>query len=499
MRAENLVELLHITKNFPGVVALDDVSFTIKKGEIHCLCGENGAGKSTLINICGGVYQPDSGQILFDGRTKRLLSPLHAEELGIGVAYQEIPLCKNMTVAANIFLGPKLKLSKGLLDWHAMEEETRELLALFNMKNDPGELVENLSIAEQSLIQIARVIYRKPRLLILDEPTAALTIDQKDTLFSLLKHLRQKQELSILYVSHRLEEVFEIADRITVLRDGKYIGTLEAKETDADNIIKMMVGREIKKTVARGKDVKAKKILEVKHLSRKGTFHDITFDLYEGEILGFAGFQGAGRTEVMRAIFGLDGFDAGEIYIDGRIKKIKSPIDAIKNRIGMISENRRDEGIVPLMTVKDNLIIVALDETSTIGFLQAGRIRELFKEFVARLNIKVASPFQLITKLSGGNQQKVIIARWLVKKPRILICDEPTRGIDVGAKAEIHSILDELTREGIGIILISSELPELLAICDRIVVMHEGTITGELNKKDATEEKIMRLAAGMEV
>ena len=497
MKSENFIEFVNISKVFPGVRALSDISFSIKRGEIHCLCGENGAGKSTLINICGGVYMPDGGHILINDRQERLTSPLKSEELKISIVFQEIPLCRNLSIAANIFLGPKPVTRGGLLDWDTMNAEAEKLIRLFGIRHKPDELVENLTIAEQSLVQIARAIHMQPDFLILDEPTAALSVNQKDVLFDVLRKIRKERELTVLYVSHRLEEIFEITDRITVLRDGKYVKTETTSEVNADRIVNLMVGRELSERVCSSDRVKGKTILEVKNISHKGVLKDISFSLKEGEILGIAGLQGAGRTELMRTIFGLDPRDSGEIILDGTRISIKSPVDAIKRRIGLISENRRDEGIVPLMSVKDNLISVSLKELSQFTFFSRSAIKKTVSKFIDKLKIKVTSPDQKIDGLSGGNQQKVIIARWLAKNPRVLICDEPTRGIDVGAKAEVHNILVELANQRVAVIVISSDLPEILCIADRILVMHEGQINGELEHNEANEEIIMKMATGL--
>ena len=497
MKSENFIEFVNVSKVFPGVKALSDINFSIKRGEIHCLCGENGAGKSTLINICGGVYLPDEGHILLNGKEERLTSPLKSEEFKISIVFQEIPLCRNLSIAANIFLGPKPVTRGGLLDWNTMNSRAEELIQLFGIKHSPDELVENLTIAEQSLVQIARAIHSEPDFLILDEPTAALSVNQKDILFNVLKKIRKERELTVLYVSHRLEEIFEIADRITVLRDGRYVKTVTSVEADADGIVSLMVGRELSQRVCASGREKGKSILEVKNISRKGVLNDISFSLKEGEILGIAGLQGAGRTELVRTIFGLDPRDSGEIMLDGTSISIKSPADAIKYRIGLISENRRDEGIVPLMSVRDNLISVSLEEHSRFTYFKGNAIKNTVSRFIEKLKIKVSSPDQRIDSLSGGNQQKVIIARWLAKNPRILICDEPTRGIDVGAKAEVHNILVELANQGMSVIVISSELPEILCIADRVLVMHGGKIKGEIDHSKANEEIIMKMATGL--
>lgn len=495
MKNENFIQFKDITKTFPGVKALSDISFSIKKGEIHSLCGENGAGKSTLINLCGGVFQPDNGTILINGEEKKILSPSISKELKIAIVYQEVPLCKNLSVAANIFLGSDAKTKNGVLDWKLMNSETKKLLDMFNLDFEPTKLVKDLTLAEQSLVQIAKQIYKEPEFLILDEPTSSLSNNQKDILFTILKKIRKERGTTILYVSHRLEEVFEICDTITVFKDGTYVDTVKTSDINPDKLINMMVGRNITETAYDGSKKVGDTVLEVKNFSNHKTFDGINLALKKGEIIGLSGFQGAGRTEFARALFGLDPKDTGETFINGKKVNIKDPVTAIKNGIGMISENRRDEGIVPLMSVKDNIIMVSLKKISDNNILNRKKIGDLVKKYVKMLNIKISNSGQAIQNLSGGNQQKAIIARWLAEDPKILICDEPTRGIDVGAKAEIHSLLVELAKNGISIIMISSELPELLSVCDRIIVMYEGRITGEIKHDEATEERIMKLAS----
>jgi ribose transport system ATP-binding protein len=497
MESENFIEFHNISKIFPGVKALSDVSFEIKKGEIHALVGENGAGKSTLINICCGVLQPNDGYILINGQKVKIDSPKDAEKFKIATVFQEIPVCSYMTIAKNIFLGPSPKSKFGLLNENYMNNETKKLLEIFNLKKYPNELMGNLPLAEQSMIQILRAIHNKPDFLILDEPTSSLSIEQKDILFGVLRKIRAERELTVLYVSHRLEEIFEIANRISVLKDGKYINTVNTQDTNLDMIIKMMVGRDIDKYIyEKNKNLKDT-LMEVRNLSRGKVLKGISFNINKGEILGLAGLQGAGRTELCRAIFGADKLDSGEIILEGKKVQIKNVGTAIKNGIAMISENRRDEGIIPVLSVTANLIIVAIKKVAKIGYFISRKIKNLVNDYIARLNIKVSNPSQRIDSLSGGNQQKVIISRWLANNPKLLICDEPTRGIDVGSKSEIHSIIVELARSGLGVLLISSELPEILSICDRILVMREGRITGELQHFEATEEKIMHMATAI--
>lgn len=497
MKSDNLIEFNNLLKKFPGVVALSNISFSIKLGEVHAICGENGAGKSTLINLCSGVLLPDSGGIIYKDKKVKIDSPFKAEKMKIATFHQEVPMCKNLTIAENIFLGPKPQSKYGFLDKKHMCDETLKLLKIFGLRHSPNELVKNLPLAEQSLIQIAKAIHSDPDFIILDEPTSSLSDAQKNMLFRVLKNIRKEKKLTILYVSHKLEEIFEIADKITVLRDGSYMGTVDASDSNIDAIIKMMVGRDIKKNIyAYDKEI-GEVVMQVNNLSRGRVLKDVNFSLHKSEILGIAGFQGAGRTEVARAIFGLDKRDSGEILVEGKKVRIKNPEEAINLGMAMISENRKDEGIIPIMSVKSNMIMAVLKQVSLFGCFNKKRIFKIIDEYTNLLKIKVASYDQKVENLSGGNQQKVIIARWLAKSPKILICDEPTRGIDVGAKAEIHSILKDLSKQGLSIILISSELPELLSISDRVIVMHEGKVTGELSHKEASEEKIMFLAAAI--
>lgn len=477
-------------------MALSDVSFHISKGEVHCLCGENGAGKSTLMNLCAGVFQPTSGVIKIRGSEAKINSIFQSEKLGFSVVHQEVPLCLNMSIAHNIFLGSK-KNTKGIfLDEKFMETETACLLKTFHMNRKPSDLVGSLSIAEQSIVQIAKAVYFKPEILILDEPTAALTNDQRTVVFDIMKKLKTENGTTIIYISHRLEEIMEIGDTITVLRDGHYITTRPVKDTTIDELVKLMVGRDlvIEKTVSYAAD---EVLLQVEHLTRKGEFQDISFTLKKGEILGLGGFVGAGRSEVLMSLFGFNKPDSGEIRIDGEKVKIKSPADAIRCGVGLIPENRRDDALIEEMSIMQNAQVVIIKDLIK-GFLISSKLaNKKIDEMVRKYNIKTNNVNAPILTLSGGNQQKVIISRWISNSPKILFCDEPTRGIDVGAKSEVYAILREIASQGIGIVFVSSELPELLSLSDRILVMHEGRITGELNREEASEEKFMRYAAAV--
>lgn len=494
---EPYIQFSNITKQFGGTVALKDVSFEIRKGEVHCLCGENGAGKSTLINLCAGVFQPTKGEILINGTPVQIQNVQHAEKLGFSVVHQEIPLCPNMTIAQNIFLTSKEGKNGPFLNQTYMREKTKELLELFQLKLNPDQKIGRLSIAEQSIIQIAKAVYFKPQILILDEPTAALTNNQREVMFQVVRKLIKENQTTVIYVSHRLEEVIELGDRATILRDGNYIATKEIKDINIEDIVTLMVGRKIDRSRLNDSCATEEILMRVENFSKKRQFENISFELKRGEILGFAGFVGAGRTEVLSAVFGGNRPDSGEIYIKGEKVKIKNPADAIKNRIGMIPENRRDDGLIASMSVKQNAQMVIWNRIKS-GFIRSEKkSRAIMDEMVKSYSIKADDADNSIMTLSGGNQQKVIIARWIANHPEILLCDEPTRGIDVGAKEEVYTILRNIARQGIGIVMVSSELPELLSLCDRIIVMHEGKITGELKREEATEEKIMWYAAAL--
>ncbi len=494
---DHIICFENITKKFGGTSALSDVCFKIKKGEVHCLCGENGAGKSTLMNLCAGVFQPTSGTIKIDGEEVKIHSIAHSEKLGFSIVYQEVPLCLNMSIAHNIFMGSS-KSTKGIfLNEKFMEKETEKLLERFKLNRNPSDMVGGLSIAEQSIVQIAKAVYFNPKILIMDEPTAALTNDQRNVMFEIIKELKEKNGTTIIYISHRLEEIMEIGDTITVLRDGQFVTTESVANVTIDDLVSLMVGRKIDAS----KDIPSyntgEKLLEVKNLTRKGEFENISFELNKGEILGLGGFVGAGRSEVLMSLFGFNKPDSGEILINDKKTSINSPADAIESGIGLIPENRRDDALIEEMTIKQNAQVVIIKDLVKGLLIDRKLADNKMKEMVSKYKIKANNVNLPILTLSGGNQQKVIISRWISNSPKILLCDEPTRGIDVGAKAEVYSILRSIAQEGIGIIIVSSELPELLALSDRIIVMHEGRITGEMSRKEATEEKFMRYAAAV--
>lgn len=496
VNGEHLVEFVEISKAFPGVQALNKVSFGIRRGEVHALVGENGAGKTTLINILSGALRQDSGRILWRGKEISLPDPRAAQHIGISTVYQELNLCHNLTVAGNVFLGRELVRANGTLDWSKMNAETARLMAMLEVDIDPQTPVSGLRVSQQQLTEIAKALGRRSELLIMDEPTSALTDKETMTLFNTIRLLKE-QGVTVLYVSHRLEEIFRIADRVSVLRDGKYIGTLNVAESTIDQIIRKMVGRELGEMVQRTGKSLEHPILEVNGLTCQGRFYDVNFSVHSGEILGFFGLQGAGTSDVGRALFGLQRVDGGQLRLDGHVIRIATPADSIKQGFGFVPSDRRAEGLVSLMDVRSNIAIVRLNEFSRFGFIDRRKLHQVAQQYANSLKIIHPGLDQLVSKLSGGNQQKVILARWLAAKPRLLILEEPTRGIDVGAKAEIHKILDGLAKEGMGIVMVSSELPEILRMCDRIIVMYQGHITGEFERGRATAEKVMSCATRM--
>ena len=489
-----LLRLNGITKIFPGTVALSDVSFSVNKAEIHAIVGENGAGKSTLMNIISGSLLPDKGEIYLEGKKVNIRSPRDAQNLGISIVHQELALCPHLTVAENIYIGRLPEKSAKIVDFKKLNQMSQEVLSLFDEVNiKPTDKVANLNVAQQQIVEIAKAITFNCKLLILDEPTSALSEADAAVLFKIIKDLKAKG-ISILYISHRLREIFELADRITVLRDGRYITTLNTAETNPDQVVSLMVGREIKEMYPPKADRIGKEIFRVENIS-SDKVQNVSFALHEGEVLGFAGLVGAGRTELAQTICGILPKHCGEIYLEGKKIEINSLEDAIKHKIGYVTEDRKQYGLFLKLPVAHNVSAIHLKYDYKRLLIERQKELSLAQEFVKKLNVKTSSYLQLVMSLSGGNQQKVMIAKWLAINPRILILDEPTRGIDVGAKAEIHTLLRELAKNGIGIILISSEMPEIIGMCDRVIVMREGRVTGELSGDKITEENIMQLAA----
>lgn len=495
-----LLEVRGVSKAFPGVQALDNVDFEAYAGEVVALLGENGAGKSTLMKILSGAYQMDKGEIWLRGQRVTPQNPHHAQELGIAIIYQEFNLTPNQTVATNIFLGRE-PFHQGLLgklrflDREYMRREAAALLARVGARFSPDALVRDLSVAEQQMVEIAKALAIKADVIIMDEPTSALGEEEVAVLFDIVRTLKE-QGLAVIFITHRLEEVFRVADRVIVLRDGRRVGSMPITEATPDRVISMMVGRTLDEVFRKSQARMGEIVLEVRGLTRRGVIENVSFSLRRGEILGLAGLVGAGRTETARAIFGADPLDAGEIYLDGELVHIRSPEDAVKAGLALVPENRQQQGLVLKHSVERNIALPNLDRLSRNGVADRAQMRALAQQYVDRLDIRTPDLAQRVMYLSGGNQQKVVLAKWLAANPKVLILDEPTRGIDVGAKAEVHSIMSDLAQQGIGIIMISSEMPEILAMSDRIVVMCEGRVAAILDRAEATQERIMAYASG---
>lgn len=494
--SETFLQMKHITKRFPGVLALNDVQFSLRRGEVHALLGENGAGKSTLMKILSGVYQPDEGEIIFEDKPVSFSDPLSAQNVGITIIHQEFNLFPELTVEENIFIGREFcKKKRWRLDEKQQRQATIEILQKLNLAIKPDTLVADLTVAQQQMVEIAKAISVNARILIMDEPTAALTETEIESLFRVTRLLKE-QGTGIVYISHRLEELALIADRATVMRDGQYISTVDYECVKISDLIAMMVGRDLGNIYPRREALQQRiPVLEVNGLTRKGVLNDINFTLYRGEILGFAGLMGAGRTELARAIFGADSIDSGTLKLNGKETVIKDISDAIQQGISYLTEDRKKEGLALNLSVERNIMLGNYPEYSDrFGNVDSRRCQQTSEEQVKALRIKTPNLEQAALNLSGGNQQKIIIARWVCKDTDILIFDEPTRGIDVGAKLEIYELMNRLVAKGKSIIMISSELPEVLGMCDRILVMRSGRITGELSAKEATQEKIMQYA-----
>lgn len=489
-----LLEMNDVSKRFLGVHALKGVHFDLRCGEVHALVGENGAGKSTLMKVLTGIHQPDSGEIFFEGKPYAVKNIGEAQNLGISMIHQELNMMNDLTVAQNVFIGRELK--KGpWLDDAGMVRETQKIFDRIGIKIDPKTKLGRLTVGKQQMVEIAKAVSRECKLLILDEPTAALTQTEIEDLFRIMGDLKAKG-IGMVYISHRMDEISRISDRITVMRDGEYVGTVDTVSVTKDDIINMMIGRVVYEDPKTHSEVPedAETVLEVKNLSSGNLFKDVSFKLRKGEILGFSGLMGAGRTEVARAIFGADPHDGGEIFVNGKRVNIKSPEDAVKLGIGYLSEDRKRYGLLLDKSVAENTALASIDKYTKGGIINDRQIKAEAREENAKLRTKTPSMEQLLKNLSGGNQQKVIIARWLIKNSDILIFDEPTRGIDVGAKSEIYTLMNQLAKQGKSIIMISSELVEILRMSDRILVMCEGKKTGELDISEANQENIMQLA-----
>ena len=489
-----ILSMKGITKSFSGVAALKNAALDLKAGEVVALMGENGAGKSTLMKILTGIYSKDSGEIQYMGQEVCFKGPAESEEAGISIVHQELNMMNDLTVAQNLFIGRE-EMNGFLIDDKKMNEKARELFKVLKIDINPAEKIGNLTVGKQQMVEIAKAISSKAKVIIFDEPTAALTDSEIEELFKVIRDLK-KQGTGMVYISHRMDEINVISDRVIVMRDGEYVGTLITKECSKDDIIKLMVGRAIfgePKTASNvAKD--APVVLKCENLNRGKAVKDVSFELRKGEILGFSGLMGAGRTEVARLIFGADKKDSGKIFINGKEVSINTPEDAVAHGIGYLSEDRKRYGLIVDKSVEENTVISSLNDFVKGIFIDKAKSKEVSQKYVESLKTKTPSVSQLVKKLSGGNQQKVVIAKWLVRNSDILIFDEPTRGIDVGAKSEIYSLMEKLAKEGKSIIMISSELPEVLRMSDRVIVMCEGRITGILDIAEANQEVIMQSA-----
>jgi ribose transport system ATP-binding protein len=488
-----ILQIRGISKEFPGVKALDTVDMDVRKGDVHALVGENGAGKSTLIKILAGVYTKDSGEIIFENKPVEFHGATDSLRLGIKVVFQELALIPHMTVAENVFLESfPLKKNKSI-DWERMYERTTDLLLSIGLPINPKNKVNKLTVSQKQMVEIARALSHEAKVVVMDEPTSALSPNEIRFLFNVIEKLK-KLGIGIIYVTHKLEEVFEISDRVTVLRDGKRISTKGIGETNPDEVVKDMVGRSIKTLFPRTHSGKGSVVLRVEDLSTEKKLKDVSFKVHAGEVVGIFGLLGAGRTELAKAIFGLDPITRGRIFIDDKPVKSSSTSHSTRMGLGFLTEDRKEEGLVLQMSVAQNITLPSLRDFSSFGFIRRKLESDRSNEFVEKFSIKTPSLRQKVMFLSGGNQQKVLLARWLMKKLKVIILDEPTRGIDVGAKAEIHRLIDELAKAGLAVVVMTSEMPELLGVSDHIIVMNSGKITAEFEKAEATQEKILEAA-----
>lgn len=492
---EPLVELAGVTKHFEAVQALCGVDLCLRAGEVHAVVGENGAGKSTLVKILAGIYRPDAGVIRISGQRQELHSPAQARACGLAVVQQEPMLFPDLDIAENVFMGRHPRGRYGRIDWKRMYREVDALLSSLGVSLSSRQPVQGLSVAEQQLVEIAKALSLQARVLVLDEPTAALSVREVAELSAIVRQLRGRG-VAILFVSHRLEEVFALADRLTVLRDGRQIVTALVSEVSTDELITHMVGRELSERFPRGESTPGEVVLQVRQLTRAGVFTDVSFAVHHGEILGVAGLVGAGRTEVARVLFGLERATSGSISLNGRQVTIRSPQQAMEHGIAYVPEDRHLQGLVMTFHIAANITLPILRQISHLGLLNPRQEQQVADRYFSRLRIRATGVEQLVSVLSGGNQQKVVLGKWLATNPVVLILDEPTRGIDVGAKAEIHRMIAELAANGLAIILISSELPEVLAMADRILVLHEGRVSDTFTRAEATQERVMFAATG---
>jgi rhamnose transport system ATP-binding protein len=492
-----LLELQHVSRSYGGVQAVSDVSFAIRAGTIHALVGENGAGKSTLVKVLTGIVQPDEGHLVVDGDARRIGDPQTAHRLGIVAMYQEPTVFQDLTVAENVFAGRHPRTGLRAVDWKAMRRETARILGELEVDIAPDTPVRGLGVGDRQLLELAKALSSSARLLIMDEPTAALSPNEVEHLFATVRRLRDRG-VAILYISHRLEEVGELADVVTVIRDGRHIATRPAGELSQAEIIRLMVGRSLDQLFPKEEAEIGDVVFRAEGLSRGGLFSDVSFELRRGEIVGLAGFVGAGRTEVARAIFGVDPLDSGTLWIDDRRFRPRSARAALRHGLAYLPEDRIHQGLVQPMTISQNATMAVLPDLTPLGVLRPRREVRLTRRFMEQLRIKATSPAQVVRSLSGGNQQKVVLSKWLAAEPRILILDEPTHGVDVGTKADVHRTISHLAAQGLTILLISSELPEILGMSDRVLVMREGRLVGELSRAEATQERVIAAAAGLE-
>ncbi|MDO5345960.1 MAG: sugar ABC transporter ATP-binding protein [Lachnospiraceae bacterium] len=494
---EVIVSMNNISKSFPGVKALDNVHFELRSGEVMALLGENGAGKSTLMKILSGVYTRDEGSLQIFGEEYGDLTPKQAQQAGVAIIHQELNMCRHLSVAENMFLGREIR-GKFALNNDKMEAEAKRILDDLKIDIDPKQTVGDLPVSKQQMVEIAKALSINARVLIMDEPTSALTAREIDDLFRIIRKLKSEGK-GIVYISHRLEELSHIVDRVTIMRDGQYITDGNFSDFTMDQIIANMVGREIKEKFPRVECKRGKKVFEIKNLNAGKMVKDINFSVYEGEIVGFAGLMGAGRTETTRAIFGVDPKESGEIYVDGKAVKINCPMDAIKSGVVLAPEDRKKDGLCTKLSIRQNLALPNLDWVcNKLGVISSGKEEKLCEKAVQDLKIKTPNVEVDAGNLSGGNQQKVVVGKWLARDSRVVIFDEPTRGIDVGAKVEIYNLMNELKKQGIAVMFVSSEMPEVMGIADRIIVMCDGRITGEVMAKDTTQSEILTLATTFE-
>lgn len=490
---EYLLKMEGICKAFPGVKALDEASILVKKGEVHALMGENGAGKSTLMKVLNGLLQPDKGEIWLEGEEIKIENPAAALKKGIAMIYQELNPIRDMTVAENIFIGREF-VRGVFINKKKSEDEAKVLLERFGLAIDPRATMRSLSIAQMQMIEIMKAISSGAKLIVMDEPTSSLTDEEIKVLFQKIEELK-KAQVSVIYISHRLEETFTIADRVTVMRDGRYIDTKDVQDLDKNTLIHMMVGRELSNMYPKESVEIGETILEVNGLSGKG-FQDVSFHVRRGEILGFYGLVGAGRSEVFRRIFGMDSGSEGEIRLEGKVLSISRPYHAIRSGIVMVTEDRKEDGLVLCRSIQENIALPNLEKYKKGPFLDSEKEKRECKEIAEKMSVKMSGMHQLAGQLSGGNQQKVVLSKWLMEQPKVLILDEPTRGIDVGAKAEIYTLMCEFAKQGLAIVMISSELPEVMGMSDRLIIMGEGRIRGEFQREEYAQHKILKCALG---